>query len=128
MDEQLKVQIQFTITDDDGVQFTDALYLNPGEWEAMTQEQKDAAKQERFDAWKASIQVAQEAPQIDPIEAAANKAIEIEDLQRQQAEIIEQASEQQQLPVEEIIEQIEQKKEELSNPDPTPEQTQTEGV
>lgn len=60
-----KVQIRFTVTDDDGTTFTDALYMTTAERASATPEQLDAAQRARFDAWKAAVAAPAPVVEID---------------------------------------------------------------
>lgn len=48
-----RVQVRFTLTDADGLSFTDALHFFPAEYQVLSSKELDALKQARFDAWKA---------------------------------------------------------------------------
>jgi hypothetical protein len=50
-----KIQIQFTIRDEDGSTFTDAIYLTTEEYGDTSREALEAMKLARFQAWKTRI-------------------------------------------------------------------------
>jgi hypothetical protein len=60
-DQDVQVQVRFTVHDDDLGDFADALYFPVDEW-PVPDAQLEAAKWERFDAWKAAVT----APAPDP--------------------------------------------------------------
>lgn len=55
MTDQVIVQHRFTITEANGLSFTDAIVLPESEYQQLTPEQLEAIKQERFASWKKQI-------------------------------------------------------------------------
>lgn len=60
------VRVKFTVKEDDGTTFTDALYLKPAERAALTDEELAVRKMERFANWRASVEAAKNAPPFVP--------------------------------------------------------------
>ena len=54
MEDQIIIQRRFTI-ERDGLTFSDAIVLPEDEYNALTTEQIDAIKEERFTNWKTAI-------------------------------------------------------------------------
>ncbi len=50
---QIRIQVMFTINN-----YSDALYYSLAEWQSVTPEQIEQAKQDRYDAWIAAINAA----------------------------------------------------------------------
>jgi hypothetical protein len=63
-----KVQIRFTVTDDDGTTFTDAIYVTSAERAIMDDLDIAAIQQKRFESWKAIL--AAPAPVVEIDQAA----------------------------------------------------------
>lgn len=70
MEDKIRVQVQFTKTTDEGIDYTDCLYYDLVEYPNVKQEDIETAKQERFDNWQTLIEnppVIEEVPIDDQI-------------------------------------------------------------
>lgn len=57
MPDQISVQVRFSVTDETGIVFQDALYIPLNEYFLLSPEQIDGLKRERFNNWKSLVQV-----------------------------------------------------------------------
>lgn len=75
MSDQIKVQILFTITEGT-LTYTDALYYDYATYSSVKQSDIDAAKQARFNTWKAEIAKPRPPLDVDKAIADAQKQID----------------------------------------------------
>lgn len=86
MEDIIKIQVLFTITQD-GNTLTDALYFTQEQFDALTSEELDQMKQDRFDRWVANIIAASNSPAPEPTEEELQA--ELQAIQEQKA-VLEQ--------------------------------------
>lgn len=103
MDDEVKVQIRFTIDDPEtGASFSDALYYSPEVFETLKPEDIELEKHARFDNWKAAVADAQNAPPIDPVIAIANIDDQIDSLKAQRDNQVQDVADTYSIPKEQI--------------------------
>lgn len=102
--DQVLIRIDFTMTDEDGTVFRDALTMPLSEYESLTTEEREAKKLERFNSWKQLLTQRATAPPPDPIDIIATIDIDIGQLQAEREAQVKTVAEQQQIE-EEVVEQ-----------------------
>lgn len=112
-DTDLNIQIKFTITEDDGSSFSDALYIPMSVYETLSEADIDAMKQSRYLAWRDSLLASQNAPAPDPIESIVNIDQQIDGLMQQRATVVNDVVVQQSIDIEVIEQLVEVKKAEI---------------